>query len=615
MEMTTMKIRIASCFLGLIFSQTVLAAEYGFIDDNWKKFESRNFQLITDLSDDKAEAVIADLENFRYYLPRLTEVRFEEYNLPIRIFAFASTSDFQEYIDDGNLAGIFYPTEYGGFSAMNLAGYRLDGKPNFYRQILLHEFSHYIATIKVDSFNPPLWYSEGLAEYYSTMLVTDKLLKFGGIAKERVMGYNMGKFNDSRPPLEAVLKRANNFHSENGFINYSTANIFVQYSMSDKERKKSLEKFVAALKTNPDTDAAWDSAYNISYSEMAAELKHYIKKNKFKYKIINLKKPYNFGEILQRELTSDELAESFAEMEIATAGNGFDQRTLALLDNKNSPKAKLLRAEIALSQGDTNQAQNILSDATEFKAIESELHGTQGRLYLSEAFSSKDKVSLLKKARGHFRKSLHIDPFNMKSYLGITDVYLYWLDQDPSIDIKEALSSIEQAIYFQKSYGNYQRLAGLYQAKGEDEDHQKIIAKMTSTGFSRIPSKADEASRKCIETSEAKHWVEAKKYCEQAYSIEQTVYTINNLAWLYVIANATEIADAEKALQLAQRAVKESSSGAPNILDTLAAAYAVNGQFKDAISTQKQAIAMVEGKTKQQFKSVLKAYKEGKTYY
>ena len=64
----------------------------------------------------------------------------------------------------------------------------------------------------------------------------------------------------------------------------------------------------------------------------------------------------------------------------------------------------------------------------------------------------------------------------------------------------------------------------------------------------------------------------------------------NNLAWLLATCPENSLRDGKKAVELAQQAVQLSSGNAPEILDTLAAAYAEAGRFPEAIETAQRAL-------------------------
>ena len=64
----------------------------------------------------------------------------------------------------------------------------------------------------------------------------------------------------------------------------------------------------------------------------------------------------------------------------------------------------------------------------------------------------------------------------------------------------------------------------------------------------------------------------------------------NNLAWMLATCPDASLRNGPKAVELAQRAVQLSAGMSPQILDTLAAAYAEAGQFPEAIKTARQAL-------------------------
>jgi tetratricopeptide (TPR) repeat protein len=64
----------------------------------------------------------------------------------------------------------------------------------------------------------------------------------------------------------------------------------------------------------------------------------------------------------------------------------------------------------------------------------------------------------------------------------------------------------------------------------------------------------------------------------------------NNLAWLLATCPDNSLRDGKRAVELAQQAVQLSGGKSPEILDTLAAAYAEAGRFPEAVETARRAL-------------------------
>jgi tetratricopeptide (TPR) repeat protein len=72
----------------------------------------------------------------------------------------------------------------------------------------------------------------------------------------------------------------------------------------------------------------------------------------------------------------------------------------------------------------------------------------------------------------------------------------------------------------------------------------------------------------------------------------RTAEALNEIAWLLAACPAPPIRNGPRAVLLAEEAVGTSNRKNPEILDTLAAAYAEAGQFAKAVSTEQEAIAL-----------------------
>ena len=79
--------------------------------------------------------------------------------------------------------------------------------------------------------------------------------------------------------------------------------------------------------------------------------------------------------------------------------------------------------------------------------------------------------------------------------------------------------------------------------------------------------------------------------CARAVELKpDSANALNSLAWLLATAPDNSVQDANKAIELAQRAGKLTEYKDVAILDTMAAAYAAGGRFNDAITTAEQAV-------------------------
>jgi tetratricopeptide (TPR) repeat protein len=94
---------------------------------------------------------------------------------------------------------------------------------------------------------------------------------------------------------------------------------------------------------------------------------------------------------------------------------------------------------------------------------------------------------------------------------------------------------------------------------------------------------------------------------------------LNNLAWLRATSRNPEIRDGARAVELAQRACRVAGYDNPNLLDTLAAAYAEAGRFDEAVRTCERAVALAVASGQESLAKTteahLKLYLAGQAYH
>jgi tetratricopeptide (TPR) repeat protein len=93
---------------------------------------------------------------------------------------------------------------------------------------------------------------------------------------------------------------------------------------------------------------------------------------------------------------------------------------------------------------------------------------------------------------------------------------------------------------------------------------------------------------------------------------------MNNLAWFLAVSKQTSIHNPDKAVQLAQRCCELTSYKEPQLLDTLAAAYAAAGDFGKAVETTEKALQLCQSSKqnalRKEIENRLALYKVRKPY-
>ena len=90
----------------------------------------------------------------------------------------------------------------------------------------------------------------------------------------------------------------------------------------------------------------------------------------------------------------------------------------------------------------------------------------------------------------------------------------------------------------------------------------------------------------------------------------------NNLAWILATSASQDLRNAEEALIVATKLNADTGNKVPQVLDTLAAAQAANGQFTKATQSAEMAISELKNnsKLKQTIQNRLNLYKNGKAF-
>lgn len=94
---------------------------------------------------------------------------------------------------------------------------------------------------------------------------------------------------------------------------------------------------------------------------------------------------------------------------------------------------------------------------------------------------------------------------------------------------------------------------------------------------------------------------------------------VNSLAWLLAVKKSSTFHNPEEAVSFAKKACSLTNNAEPAVLDTLAAAYAANGQFNDAVTIAQKALDLARSMRKNaladEIEKHLKLFKTGRPYF
>src|SRR5687767_11892279 len=152
---------VALCFLALVSQHSTVSAK-----DTWMSVRTKNFYLVGNASEKEIRKVALKLEQFREVFTKLLPNL--KYNTPVptTVVVFKSKRSYEPF-GPPNTGGYFQAGPDVNYIALAPDTSAYD---NIFR-IIFHEYTHLLVnnTFK----NTPLWFNEGLAEYYSTFEIAE----------------------------------------------------------------------------------------------------------------------------------------------------------------------------------------------------------------------------------------------------------------------------------------------------------------------------------------------------------------------------------------------------------------------------------------------------------
>src|SRR6266699_3350902 len=251
----------AALFFTLATQGTALAK------DNWMSVRSKNFFLVGNASEKDIRQVANRLEQFRQIFALVFPKANFTSPVPTTVIVLKSDSSYKPFKANPNVAGYFQPGEDVNY--ITLTTERASDDQPF--RTIFHEYVHLLVENTMGG-AVPLWFNEGLAEYYSTFDIKDDYRRviLGDLIANHVLYLRENKFLPLRTLFAVDYKSP--YYNEGNKMNvfYAESWMLMHYLLQGdgQKHRPQLAKFVDQLRANATIDEAFQQAFQSSIDSL-----------------------------------------------------------------------------------------------------------------------------------------------------------------------------------------------------------------------------------------------------------------------------------------------------------------------------------------------------------
>lgn len=491
-------IRLVTIAIFLIFFASSIPAQA-----KWVEASSDHFVIYANKSEKSVRAYAERLELFHAALAagRDDIIPKPSPSNRVTIFVVGSKTKVRKLAKDGNkYLGGFYLPRAGGTVAivpeLRKSANKYTSSPE---QILFHEYAHHFMYGLTD-YSFPRWFSEGFAEFYSTV----KFERNGDIGLGLPAIHRAYELVQSKEvPLETLLntkeylanksKRYDNFYGKSWLL--------FHYLKFSNERRKQLGNYQRKLMSGASEKEAAEVFGDLD--QLSKELDQYQKGRKWSY-IRQPRAKLNIGEISVRTLRPGEAA--MMPIRIRSKRGVDNEQAIELLPEAQKIAAKFpddpaVQAALAEAEYDAGNSEVAIQAADRALAKNPEqmnAHIQKGYALARLARDSDDPEAAWKTVRRQFVKANKIENDHP-----IPLLYYYESYRDAGDDIPEiAVRGLERALALAPFDSGLRWMVAHQHAQDERFDH--AIQTLRPLAYSPHRSKQSDLAEKLLTTLETK---------------------------------------------------------------------------------------------------------------
>lgn len=444
--------------------------------ERWVSLRADEFEIFSNASDAKTVDIATELLRMRDALGKLTRLSVRS-PLPTRVFIFNNERTFAPYRDAlfrrkmAAVTGLFMGGEDGNAILINAdSGEGVD-------RVIFHELTHYFSK---NSFRGlPLWFSEGLAEYYSTFHTSGDEVSLGRPVAEHVHWLRAQSLIPLRELFATTEESPTYNEAVRSGVYYAQSWALVHYLLrSSDERRTQLGTFLDLLDQGKQLDDAFATAFKMTYDQLERELQAYVRRFSFAYT------RYSLADVPTRELpkpevlTRDRVLAELGHMLAHSSADNLEEAERFLVE------AIRLNPELASAHGNLARIYDISNRRAEAerayeKAVQ--LGSGDAQVYLMygdtileriyrEGTQNTARAEVLK-ARKLLEKAVQLDPKSARGWAGLGATYVATQD-----DAEIGIAALQKSLTLARGQEDVAyNLVLLYAQNGRRDEAAKLV--------------------------------------------------------------------------------------------------------------------------------------------
>ena len=410
---------ICLCLLTVVSHHTTVAAK-----DTWVSVRTKNFFLVGNASEKDIKRIGIKMEQFREVFTRFFPNINFKMPVPTTVMVFKNESSYAPFRVREKSSGHFQAGPDLNYIALTVEGKGEDFS------VIFHEFTHLL--VKNNFKNAPVWFNEGLAEYYSKFHMSeDQRVVLGFPIISHIILLRRSKLLPLRTLFEVDHQSPYYNESEKSTIFYAQSWALMHYLMIGKEgRDQGLDKFTALLNSRVPFERAFQDAFNTTFDAMEIELRNYVAQDRYKVRLANFAKTLELNTTTETRVLSEAEAQAYQGDLLARSNR---KEAYAYLEQalKLDPNLGMAHASLGMAyfrDGKNGAAQTSLARAVAASSQNYLTHYHYAYV-LSRVDDQAPSIStfspeLAAKIRKHLQKAIalrsdFLEPYNLLAYVSL----------------------------------------------------------------------------------------------------------------------------------------------------------------------------------------------------